>query len=139
MTTASEFDREAVIETLQSERRRLEELLQDVRGAEQLDEPEHGSAGGELSMADQHPAEAATETQYREQALSEVAALRGRIDDVDAALGRVDEGTYGTCAACGRRISAPRLQAMPATRFCIDDARMAEAEAGAGAGVAETE
>jgi DnaK suppressor protein len=121
MTTASDHDAAGTLDpgearrALQDERRRLGELLRDVLDAEELDEPEQGSAGGEL---------------YREQALSEAEQLRAEIADVDAALARVAEGTYGRCQACGRPIGRERLEALPATRFCVDDARAAEAEAG---------
>jgi RNA polymerase-binding transcription factor DksA len=38
------------------------------------------------------------------------------------ALQKMDDGTYGTCEVCGKEISEPRLEAMPATRYCIDHA-----------------
>jgi RNA polymerase-binding transcription factor len=56
----------------------------------------------------------------------EVQALAGnlkeQLDAVEAALTKLDDGTYGLCERCGRRISDARLEAMPATRFCIDHA-----------------
>lgn len=52
--------------------------------------------------------------------------------EVEAALERLAAGTYGTCEACGRPISAERLDALPATRFCVDDAELASAEAASG-------
>lgn len=45
--------------------------------------------------------------------------LRTELDEVERALAKLDEGTYGTCEECGDPISDPRLEAMPATRFCI--------------------
>lgn len=48
--------------------------------------------------------------------------LQEQLDDVEAALGRLDEGTYGRCEVCGKPIAEARLEAMPATRFCIDHA-----------------
>lgn len=48
--------------------------------------------------------------------------LRGELDDVERALGRLDDGTYGTCEACGEAIADLRLEAMPAARFCIQHA-----------------
>ncbi len=47
------------------------------------------------------------------------------IEDIDAALLRIANGTYGICA-CGRTIAVKRLQALPATRFCLDCARAQE-------------
>ena len=43
--------------------------------------------------------------------------------EIDAALQRIDDGTYGICEVCGKPIGEERLEAMPWTRLCIDDAR----------------
>ena len=48
--------------------------------------------------------------------------LRTELDDVETALAKLDDGTYGTCEACGNAISGARLEAMPQARFCIDHA-----------------
>lgn len=41
------------------------------------------------------------------------------IKDIRAALTRIDEGTYGTCATCGDKISEKRLEALIYTTECI--------------------
>jgi len=55
-------------------------------------------------------------------------ALRDRNEQhlaaVDAALARLDDGTYGTCARCGRPIAPERLDALPWAAHCIDCQRM---------------
>lgn len=80
---------------------------------------------GELSDStyDNHLADLATETYDREldQGLEEDAVRQLR--EVNDALGRIDGGTYGTCEVCGREIPEERLEAVPWTRLCIDDAR----------------
>lgn len=43
--------------------------------------------------------------------------------EVRDALKRIDAGTYGICEVCGREIDSARLDAVPETRYCIDDAR----------------
>lgn len=48
--------------------------------------------------------------------------LREQLDDVEAAIARLAEGTYGLCETCGEPIAADRLEAMPATRWCIQHA-----------------
>jgi DnaK suppressor protein len=48
--------------------------------------------------------------------------LREQLDDVEAAIARLAEGTYGRCEICGGEIGEDRLEAMPATRFCIQHA-----------------
>lgn len=48
--------------------------------------------------------------------------LGDQLVEVERALAKLDEGTYGTCEVCGREISEARLEAMPATRYCIEHA-----------------
>ena len=48
--------------------------------------------------------------------------LKETLEEVYAAIGRLDDGSYGRCEVCGVAISPARLEAMPATRFCIDHA-----------------
>ena len=48
--------------------------------------------------------------------------LQETLDEVEAAIERLEAGNYGRCEVCGKPISPARLEAMPATRFCIADA-----------------
>jgi DnaK suppressor protein len=48
--------------------------------------------------------------------------LRSELDEVEHALAKLDDGTYGKCETCAAAIAEPRLEAMPATRYCIDHA-----------------
>jgi len=48
-----------------------------------------------------------------------VRTLLEALDDIDTALAKMDSGAYGQCEDCGGPISEPRLEAMPAARFCI--------------------
>ena len=48
------------------------------------------------------------------------AALREALEEVDHALAKQDQGTFGLCESCGKPIAAPRLEAMPTARSCID-------------------
>ena len=54
--------------------------------------------------------------------LTLAAALREQLADVEGALARLENGTYGRCQECGDVIGADRLEAMPATPFCITHA-----------------
>ena len=47
------------------------------------------------------------------------ASFEERLDRVERALEKLDEGTYGTCDACGKSIPARRLQAMPDSVLCV--------------------
>ena len=50
------------------------------------------------------------------------ARLRTELDEVERALAKLDDGTYGHCEICAAPIAEARLEAMPATRFCIEHA-----------------
>jgi RNA polymerase-binding transcription factor DksA len=45
--------------------------------------------------------------------------LQDSLNDVQRALAKIDAGTYGTCERCSAEIGEARLEAMPATRWCI--------------------
>jgi RNA polymerase-binding transcription factor DksA len=115
-------------------RRRLEEerdRLLGLRGQAALEgasEAGH-SARSELSTHDQHPADQGTETVEREQSQSLLEQVETSLKEVDHALRRVAEGTYGRCEACGRPIGDDRLDARPATRYCVEDQTRREREA----------
>ena len=108
-------------EELLKRREQLQETIKhhDISGASLLDET------GELtsSSSDNHLADAATETYEREldEGLEEDAERQLR--DVELALERIANGTYGTCEVCGKEIPEERLEAIPWTTMCIDDAR----------------
>ncbi len=75
----------------------------------------------ELSSAEQHPSELASETIGLEldQSVQKHAELE--LAELEAAVKRVDSGSYGNCEACGKPISEARLEAIPTARLCIED------------------
>jgi DnaK suppressor protein len=56
----------------------------------------------------------------RELAESRAAHALEVVAEIQQALSRIDQGIYGSCARCGARIAAARLEALPHTRFCVD-------------------
>jgi DnaK suppressor protein len=115
-------------------RRRLEEertRLQGIRDGLQREQDEGSSdTGGELSSVDQHPGDSGTETFEMEKNVSLMEQVDDELAEIEAAVQRLERGTYGTCQACGRPIGDARLEAMPATRFCVEDQAKAERQAG---------
>jgi DnaK suppressor protein len=83
-------------------------------------------SGGELSLRDQHPADAATETESRELDLTQQRMLESRLSRIQDALERMDRGTYGRCVVCGAQIPDERLDAVPDTAYCVKDATREE-------------
>ena len=110
---------------LEEERRRLEEVRDSIDSVS--DESERESLS-ELSSADQHQADIGSETFEREKDLSILEQVEAELADVAHALERLDQGTYGTCEACGQPIGDERLEALPAARFCLKDQALAERE-----------
>lgn len=49
-----------------------------------------------------------------------VGQLEETLMEVERALAKLDDGKYGVCEICGKDIGEARLEAMPATRYCID-------------------
>lgn len=121
-------------------RQRLDEeraRLEGIRGGfdeEGLTTETEEESLGEISSSDQHQADVGTETFDRERDLSILEQVEAELADVEHALRRLDDGTYGTCEACGKPIGAERLEALPAARFCLDDQSRAEVEARSAAG-----
>lgn len=113
---------------LEQERTRLQSLRDGFHDDGLTRESENDSLA-ELSSVDQHQADVGTETFNRERDLSILERVEAELDDVEHALRRLDDGSYGTCEACGRPIDDGRLEAMPAARFCVEDQSMAELEA----------
>lgn len=113
------MDAHRVRELLEQERGRLLEL-QQVLEHEHLDVSPEEESFGELSTYDQHQADVASDVFEREKNFSLLALVRLDRRDVDDAVARLDAARYGTCQSCGAVIDDDRLEAMPATRFCID-------------------
>ena len=113
---------------LSQERDRLLGLRDDFVAQGLTSESEEDSLS-ELSSVDQHQADVGTETFHREADLSILERVEAELSDVEHALRRLDDGTYGTCEACGKPIDEARLEAQPAARFCLEDQALAEREA----------
>ena len=113
------MDPKAMRERLLRERADLEGTVTRIR--ERLAVPQRDS-GGDIALADQHPADAASETEARELDLARLTMFEGKIELIDDALGRLDLGEYGRCVICGRAIPDDRLELVPETPYCVEDA-----------------
>ena len=95
---------------LEDERDRLREQISNLHGGDtNLDFDENFADSGQV---------AAEQGEVKVLA----ASLREQLTDVEHALSKLDSGTYGQCETCGTEIAEPRLEAMPATRYCIQHA-----------------
>jgi DnaK suppressor protein len=46
---------------------------------------------------------------------------RRTLSEIDDALRRLDDGSYGKCVDCDRPIEPARIEAVPWTRYCLED------------------
>lgn len=111
---------------LTEERDRLQQIRSGF-DAEHLHDESEDESTSELSHLAQHSADVGSETFEREKDFSILEQVEAELADVDHALRRLDDGSYGTCEACGHPIGDDRLEAMPATRFCVSHQSEAEA------------
>jgi RNA polymerase-binding protein DksA len=109
---------------LLEERERVQSAIAHLRA----DHP--GSLDDEVeevaASADSHLGEAAAATLNPEIDYTLGENSEQILSEIEAALKRIDDGTYGTCTACGKEIGIERLEAYPWASLCIDDARKAE-------------
>jgi DnaK suppressor protein len=99
-------DESTVRASLEGERMQLNEQLTELDGGE-FDE--NFADSGQVA-AEQGEAHALA------------SSLKDQLDAVEQALVKLDEGTYGLCERCQQPIPAARLEAVPASRFCIEHA-----------------
>lgn len=101
---------------------RVRTLLIDLRAdlRRQVSDLDH--ADGDAPDFDENFADSGQVAAEMGESVALANQIREHLDEVDLALTRLDEGTYGSCEVCGKAIAAPRLEALPATRYCIDHA-----------------
>jgi len=100
------------------------ELLSQLRAALEAERAdvaaqlaEHGDVGFDENFADSGQV-AAEQGEHR----AMVGHLQDTLRDVEHALAKLADGSYGKCEVCGEEIAEARLEAMPATRYCINHA-----------------
>lgn len=96
---------------LQRQRR---QLLGQVR--EKIAASEEGD--GFANQSKLSDAEALTD-ETAEMDLAMVIRESQELQDIEAALARIADGSYGSCADCGREIGRARLKAYPTAKRCL--------------------
>lgn len=100
---------------LQAYRQRLLDQQQlIVKRIYNLEEDLQGTSTPEIAYDDRSLLEAPEEVfeQLDEQS-------RREAEDIQAALERIEQGTFGSCEACGEPIGQARLDALPTARRCV--------------------
>jgi len=82
----------------------------------------------EMSNYSLHMADSGTDNFDRDFALSLLSSDQDAIYEIEEALKRIERGTYGICELTGKPIPAPRLEAIPWTRFTVEAQSQLERE-----------
>lgn len=88
-----------------------------------LAELQHRLASIKKDVTQAHSDDSAEQAQEREN--DEVIDAIGNetlvsISEIKKALQRIEEGSYGLCEGCGEAINPSRLEALPASLYCIN-------------------
>jgi len=76
-------------------------------------------AAGDLSAYSLHMADVATDNYDREFSLGLADKEQAIVHRIDTAIDKIDEGTYGNCELCNKKIAVVRLKAVPYAELCV--------------------
>lgn len=96
------------------------EMLTGDMSALQREALRRGTAAGDLSSMPIHMADLGSDNYEQEFALGLIQNEELTLREIDEALRRIDDGSYGQCEACAKKIPMARLKAKPHARYCIE-------------------
>ena len=76
-------------------------------------------SSGDLSGYSLHMADMASDSYDRELSLNIAGGEQEIVYDIDDALKRIEEGSFGQCISCSKKIPQKRLNAVPYAKYCI--------------------
>jgi DnaK suppressor protein len=86
-------------------------------------------ASGDLSNVPIHMADVGTDNYERDLMIELIESGEDGLRNIDTALEKIEEGTFGVCELCAKKINKERLKAIPFAKCCIDCQRKEEGEA----------
>jgi RNA polymerase-binding protein DksA len=85
-------------------------------------------ASGDLSNVPIHMADVGTDNYERELMIELIQNGEESVRSIDTALEKIEDGTFGVCELCAKKINKERLKAVPYAKLCIDCQREEEIE-----------
>ena len=85
-------------------------------------------SSGDLSNMPVHLADVSSDNYEQEFTLGLMENKGEVLSEIEHALEKMNDGTYGFCETCQKRIKKGRLEAIPYTRYCISCQEKAEQE-----------
>ncbi len=111
---------------LESQKRRLTALRQEIQSIRQRQQGEQTSVNSESSGRARDYEDDAQRLAALELQDNLVAHDDERLSNIERALKKIDEGTYGLSAASGKAIPLERLKAFPEALFTEEEQRQRE-------------
>jgi RNA polymerase-binding transcription factor DksA len=99
-------------EKLVSEKENLIKQLDSYKSEDPLADPDQNlsrTVDDSITVSEGHDRIAATRRE-----------LMIRLDEVENTIAKIDDGRYGSCEKCGRKISDDRLNALPTAKLCLE-------------------
>ena len=83
-------------------------------------------ASGDLSNVPIHMADVGTDNYERDIMIELIQNGEEGVRNIDTALEKIEEGTFGVCELCAKKINKERLKAVPYAKLCRDCQREEE-------------
>lgn len=83
-------------------------------------------ASGDLSNVPIHMADVGTDNYERDIMIELIQNGEEGVRNIDTALEKIQDGTFGVCELCAKKINKERLKAVPYAKLCIDCQREEE-------------
>ena len=123
-----QLDVRRILSALEAEECNLERAVAELRIVA-LDEAFDDHDHGDVAWNSEDAANVASDTLAREVGFGLIEEFQTAIEDVRQARQRLLEGRYGQCERCGATVAPARLDAVPATRWCVACASSVERQA----------
>ena len=85
-------------------------------------------ASGDLSNVPIHMADVGTDNYERDIMIELIQNGEEGVRSIDTALEKIEEGAFGICELCAKKINKERLKAVPYATLCIDCQREEETD-----------
>lgn len=85
-------------------------------------------ASGDLSNVPIHMADIGTDNYERDLMIELIQNGEESVRSIDTALEKIEDGTFGICELCSKKINKERLKAVPYAKLCIDCQREEEVD-----------
>ena len=99
--------------------KKREKIMKEINNIAKANLKSQKESSGDLSGYSYHIADMASDSYERELSFNIASGEQEVVYEIDDALKRIDEGGYGKCQSCEKKIPVKRLMALPYAKYCI--------------------